>query len=292
MAVYIEAQMLCIILTVLLFLLFRFEREESLRFTGIVGILTVFALLADIGGVVFANAQLISEALCFGYEVFFALAGITLLLCLWKQNAPKKEYGIMIGGFFMLMIGAIQRIVWRNTLSLGCYMIFILLLILFCRARYKKIITDKLTGLSNRYAMDMEIKKQLRQYKKDKTDSFYIIACDLDNFKTINDTWGHAEGDRALVLIAEVLSIAAAAYNAEVFRIGGDEFVIITDTAEKGLADCITLHIKDKLDAIAFRDDFAIRMSTGTALYDGTIAVTELIDCADKKLYEAKNKKG
>lgn len=93
-----------------------------------------------------------------------------------------------------------------------------------------------------------------------------------------------------MVLIAEALSIVAAEYDAKVFRIGGDAFVLITDTSEKGLARSITLKMEEKLDTIDFRDDFEIHMSMGIALYDGTIAVSDLIDRADEKLYQTKRK--
>ena len=113
----------------------------------------------------------------------------------------------------------------------------------------------------------------------------------MDDFKTINDTWGHPEGDRALKLIANVLSDVAQRYDSEVFRIGGDEFVIITDTSEPGLADMLCVSLKEELDNIDFRDDYNIRMSMGVALYDGSCTIPELINGADRNLYEAKKHK-
>ena len=153
-----------------------------------------------------------------------------------------------------------------------------------------KILTDKLTNLHNRYGMNEEIREQLHQYAKDKNDSFYLIVCDLDNFKHINDTWGHLEGDRALILISSALLKVSEKFNSEVFRMGGDEFVIITDTSEEGLADNIIESIQEELDMIDFRDDFDIRMSMGVSLYDGKTHVNDLIESADKKMYEVKKK--
>lgn len=291
MGVYIESQVVCLILTALLFALFHLERAETVRFTSVVGLLSVLMSIADICSAIFAKNTTLVSAFAWGYGVFFAVAAMGELICLWKQCIEQKKYAMFFFGVILVLIGAIQLLLFKNALSLGGYIIFALLLMLFSHARYKKIITDKLTGLCNRYAMDIEIKKQLRQYKIDKTDSFYIIACDLDNFKTINDTWGHAEGDRALVLIAEALTSIAAQYHASVFRIGGDEFVIITDITEQALIDGFAAKLKKQLEDIDFRDDFEIRMSVGTALYDGATPVTELIECADKNLYLAKKKK-
>ena len=154
--------------------------------------------------------------------------------------------------------------------------------------QHNKIRVDNLTKLYNRYGMEMELKEQLRQYEREHADSFYVIACDLDNFKHINDTWGHSEGDRALVLVAGALSRVGKKYNSDVFRIGGDEFIIITDTSEEGLANDVANEIKSEFDKIEFRDDFDIKISIGIALYDGVTAIDELLNSADKKLYEAK----
>ncbi len=132
------------------------------------------------------------------------------------------------------------------------------------------------------------IKEQLREYAREKSDSFYIVSCDLDNFKHINDTWGHPEGDMALVLVSEALLKVSKMFDAEVFRIGGDEFVIIIDTSQEELALRVTEAVKKELDNINFRDDFEIKMSIGTAFYNGEDDINELLNNADKKLYEAK----
>lgn len=170
------------------------------------------------------------------------------------------------------------------------YITVFVLTVIFVNEQYNRIRVDNLTKLYNRYGMDAELREQLRQHQRDKNDSFYIIACDLDNFKYINDTWGHPEGDRALILIADALSRVGKRFNSGVFRIGGDEFVIITDTSEKGLAESVENAIKNELDNIRFRDDFEIKISMGTALYDGLTPVGELLNSADKRLYEAKKR--
>ncbi|MBQ7039577.1 MAG: GGDEF domain-containing protein [Clostridia bacterium] len=168
-------------------------------------------------------------------------------------------------------------------------MVFVILAMLLTE-QSNKIKVDNLTKLYNRYGMDAELKEQLRQYEREHSDSFYIIACDLDRFKHINDTWGHPEGDRALILVAGALSKVAKKFDSEVFRIGGDEFVIITDKSDEGLAEKVTSAVKNELDNIDFRSDFDIRMSIGVALYDGATPIDELLSNADKKLYEAKRK--
>jgi len=218
-----------------------------------------------------------SAVICAVCSVSYALAVFFLLE--WKFGI-KFPVAIVFGAldFYGLIKG----------LNTPAYTMAMLIIISFSVEQYNKIRIDNLTKLYNRYGMDMELKEQLRQYKREHSDSFYIIACDLDKFKQINDTWGHLEGDRALVLIANALARVGQRFNSNVFRIGGDEFVIITDKSDVGLAGEITTAVKKELDNIDFRDDFNIEMSIGVALYDGKTSIADLLDSADKRLYEAK----
>ena len=218
------------------------------------------------------------QTICFVVCGFcFALA----LACLIKGKTVTSVLTFIVAAvatYFSLNYG----------LNIAVYGVTFAIIIRFAVEQYNKIRVDNLTKLYNRYGMDVELKEQLTQYKRDKNDSFYIIACDLDKFKQINDTWGHLEGDRALKLVADALSRVSKKFRSNVFRIGGDEFVIITDTSEEGLAIDITNAIKKEFDNMDFREDWDIKISLGTALYDGKSTIDELFNSADKKLYEAK----
>ncbi|MBQ7960643.1 MAG: GGDEF domain-containing protein [Clostridia bacterium] len=189
-----------------------------------------------------------------------------------------------------ITIGILSFCALSYGLNTASFVLVFLIMAMFVMEQNNKIKVDNLTKLYNRYGMDVELKEQLKQYEREHSDSFYIIACDLDNFKYINDTWGHPEGDRALILVAGALARVGKKFSANVFRIGGDEFVIITDTSEEGLAIDVTNAIKTELDNIDFRNDYDIEMSIGVALYDGVTPIDELLSNADKKLYEAKKK--
>lgn len=235
------------------------------------------------------DAQNVSFVLCLCCYEMSAL--------LWCKEAFKKAQNIkpmmrnMISALTLVAFGALAFASLQFGLNAAIYLLSFAMIFSFAIDQYNKIRMDNLTKLYNRYGMDAELKEQLRQYEHESENSFYLIVCDLDNFKHINDTWGHLEGDRALVLIAGVLSKVAKRFRSNVFRIGGDEFVIITDTSEKELAFDITKALKNELDNIEFRDDFDIKMSIGVALYDGVTSVDDLLNRADKKLYEAKKRK-
>lgn len=151
---------------------------------------------------------------------------------------------------------------------------------------------DALSQLSNRYYGEKMIDEALAQRK---AGCFVII--DLDEFKSINDTYGHMAGDEAIVKVAKVLKEHLPKDDV-VMRLGGDEFAIYTthvqtkEEAEKSANRILGLFNQIKLDGVG--DDFVICASVGVAHYDGTTdsCFDELYREADKKLYDAKNIKG
>lgn len=220
---------------------------------------------------------------CYAVSLFF----VCKYVFIGKESKNIKLKTVM---FLLLTItvGVLNFLFLLRGIGAITYLLVFVIVAVFALEQFNKIRVDKLTGLYNRYGLDIELRKQLRQYRRKNSDSFYVISCDMDKFKHINDQWGHLEGDRALKLVSDTLIKASENFDADVFRIGGDEFVIITDTSEEGLAREITDAIKKEFDNIKFRDDFDLNISIGYALYDGVISIKDLIDRADKKLYEAK----
>lgn len=89
-----------------------------------------------------------------------------------------------------------------------------------------RIITDPLTGIPNRYAMDIEISKRYEKAYKCKY-SLGVEIMDVDGFKAYNDSYGHQAGDRCLEKIGEVLRSFCDRYDLFCARYGGDEFMMI-----------------------------------------------------------------
>jgi two-component system, cell cycle response regulator len=150
----------------------------------------------------------------------------------------------------------------------------------------KKAMIDYLTGLYNkRYyedTMDREI-NQARRYKR----NFSIILFDIDNFKLINDNFGHSMGDEVLKILSDLLKVNVRKEDT-LCRVGGEEFIIVLpDTASEGARN-----VAEKI-RIAFNDETLnenkLSLSGGIASYpnDGNNKY-ELFDCADKAMYFSK----
>lgn len=151
-------------------------------------------------------------------------------------------------------------------------------------------LTDGLTGAFNRLAFDTEISKLVTENKR----GFSLIMLDIDNFKLINDSYGHQIGDR--VLVALVQKSKQLIRKEDFFaRYGGDEFIIIfpgislKDTLKKTKNLCITIaDTRYAVDETEGSKPLSFTISLGVSTRRRNDTVTSLIDRADKALYKAK----
>lgn len=151
--------------------------------------------------------------------------------------------------------------------------------------------TDSLTGLMNRRALTDSLSYELDRAKRYESD-LSLILCDIDNFKEINDSYGHDAGDRALQMLSATLKTALRKTDIA-GRYGGDEFMLVLpETTLNGaefLAEKILAEIRN-LD-LRFRDGRLIRMSTsiGVACLSGkNETIDALIKRADDAMYSSK----
>jgi diguanylate cyclase (GGDEF)-like protein/PAS domain S-box-containing protein len=150
---------------------------------------------------------------------------------------------------------------------------------------------DVLTGLPNRSLFNDRMQQAMSQAKRNKT-GFSLLYVDLDGFKEINDSHGHAAGDQLLQLVAERLRTCVREGDT-VARLGGDEFIVLLDDVS---SDYGLKNVAHKIiDAIArpYELDVCparITASIGISRYPGDAVLTEkLMSCADEAMYMAKH---
>lgn len=145
---------------------------------------------------------------------------------------------------------------------------------------------DKLTGLYNRSYFEQDMSR----LNTSRHARIGIIVCDIDGLKTVNDTMGHAHGDKLIINCADVLKKSFRNEDI-VARIGGDEFVaILPDITIQGL-DHIKRRIETNTEEINQHNEFKLSISTGFALRENQpITLEELFKKADAEMYKEKTR--
>ena len=152
---------------------------------------------------------------------------------------------------------------------------------------------DPLTQLNNRTQLQRYLSGAVRNLEDEQ--KLYIIMLDIDRFKTINDTYGHVEGDRALMVVAAELKAAARFEKSRLFisRYGGDEFVLVTRTSREedvqNLIRRINLDLEDKVLKDGLR--YPLHISAGYSCFQGEgDTPTACLRRADEAMYIEKKK--
>lgn len=230
--------------------------------------------------------------------LFLLAASITILLMLVAFFIIIKNYNLLDRkSFFSLVFFAIPPFVCiilqiaYYGLSLMLNGVVISLLVVFLNIQNRNIYTDYLTGVNNRKKLDVYLKKKINTCTANK--SFAAIMLDLDNFKKINDVFGHDTGDKALEDAVKLLKKSIRA-NDFIARYGGDEFIIILDITKKIDMKAVINRIKQ--NAVEFNEyssqPYKIDFSMGYNFYDydSHMNVEEFIKKLDILMYE--NKQG
>ncbi len=149
---------------------------------------------------------------------------------------------------------------------------------------------DSLTGLYNRHRFQSELERMLSESGRHSATSA-LLYFDLDEFKTINDHFGHTAGDAMLVRVAGEVS-GLTRRNEMLFRLGGDEFALLLPNADMTQAEALAERVVRAIAQIPFRfegQSLHISSSLGIALYPLHAAdQDQLVACADAAMYQAK----
>lgn len=148
----------------------------------------------------------------------------------------------------------------------------------------KELLEDTLTGCNNRKFLEQLVDNGFFNKK-----GVSVILGDINNFKQINDTYGHINGDIALICVGKILREVCDKYdNTWEIRIGGDEFIIVTDKefTDKIISECTEAYKRD--DAIN-KLGFKLIVSFGQARNEtGKMSWQQLYEIADQRMYEQK----
>ena len=148
---------------------------------------------------------------------------------------------------------------------------------------------DSLSGLYNRRYLDARLKEELERARRQSTE-VSLLMLDIDDFKAINDSYGHSGGDAVIADIADVLRGSVRVFDI-CTRFGGEEFAIVMPGSGADSALATAERIRQRIEAARWRDPLVANLratvSVGLAVSRGGSA-RELIERADRALYAAK----
>lgn len=150
---------------------------------------------------------------------------------------------------------------------------------------------DQLSNLHNRRSFYTHLEQAWERWLRHKTP-FSIIILDIDNFKKINDRFGHLAGDRVIKRLGEALHQEAKSADVPA-RLGGEEFAVLMPNTTAADAACVAERIRERLSGERLRNDgceLSFTVSVGVSSPGGeTPSIETLMSAADEALYRAKS---
>ena len=145
---------------------------------------------------------------------------------------------------------------------------------------------DFLTNLGNRGSYHEAIARLLSQAKRSNS-YFGLLVLDMDRFKTINDVFGHVQGDKVLLACAQTISHCLRDTDFA-FRVGGDEFCCLLTDSDSAANELVVERITQAIRQHSLLSHYAIRCSIGSANYQPEDTEQSLFSRADQAMYHAK----
>ena len=221
-----------------------------------------------------------------------AILGYAMKRAIAAESLIERRDHLVVGLFPLLVVfGGLAQVIVMSETPIFCFSSTILMLIFYIASMKTQISTDPLTGLNNR--------GQLANYVSQKSNIHHenrltiVIMLDINDFKLINDTYGHAEGDRALILVSNALKEVVRNHSIPMFlaRYGGDEFILVAHPTSESEIDAIICEIRERIEARCRMEGTPYTISIGAG-YDKLAGETDTFQkCmqrADEKLYEDK----
>lgn len=223
----------------------------------------------------------------FSYVIYVAVF-FYYIESIWTVKSAKNE-SILVEFFpiyyFVVpcMIGTIIQGLFFG-IAVGWLCVAIAFILIYIEFQISNSFIDDLSGLYNRKYMN----HYLNKLQNNKTKHVYGFLLDVNDFKVINDTYGHLSGDRAIIHIGKILQNTVG-NGCVAIRMGGDEFVIFAILKSNEEALALKKHIEQNVRQfnIHSKEPFHLSFSIGIAKYSGNIDT--FLSAMDDSMYEAKN---
>lgn len=221
----------------------------------------------------------------YGIVTMILVVDCIILYCILKTRGGNLTFFPIFTYSIPLTLGiVIQTMNYGISLAWPCAAISLVGVLI--SLQNEMIFRDKLTGLFNRYYLD-KIKERL---KNSKNSIYAVMMIDLNDFKSINDKYGHVVGDKALVETSELL-VRNVGEAGTVIRYAGDEFVIVFNASDKIEALAKVSSLQEKFDEFnaASGNEYELSVSIGCGVFDlNKKTIEDVLSVVDAYMYTDK----
>lgn len=231
-----------------------------------------FSQLRASGGIFRQTIEPGDDPLCYRHRIAAAVSvdgdtwGVVIALRDGRREFPREDEK-RIARFAQLASVAVANAEAHNRLA-------------------RQALTDPLTDLANRRAFDERLEEETERAHRH-TRSLSVVLVDVDHFKTINDRFGHATGDKVLVNLAD--NVRAEMRTGDLLaRIGGDEMAMILPDCRPEKAALVTRRMLASVAGKSMAQRHGVTISAGVAGLTVGQTADDLLRCADQALYRAK----
>ncbi len=239
-----------------------------------------------------------------------ALIGVTMVIYLKGPTTVYWAYPTMVGMYFILpprqaiVLSGLATLILLPVLALRLEMlVFISVIItlivnngfayIFAQGMHRHsnqlaemTRVDPLTCAGNRRALDEKLNEAICCIRR-VPQPVSLIFIDLDHFKTVNDTFGHAKGDQVLVSLVELVQRRIRETDS-IFRLGGEEFVVLAMGAGQDVIKALAEELRVLIERTEFIKGHPVTASLGVAVHRQDEAIGQWLERADRALYHAK----
>ena len=223
-------------------------------------------------------------------SAFVLYSGISSVVTSFYKKFHSKA--VMLRLLFVytivLIVAQIMQVLIGPILpfrSLGATVIFMFITL---RGMCETVTIDALSNINNRFSFDHYLDRKISN-----DENFWLLMLDIDNFKSINDTYGHIYGDEAIRYTASAI-IRAIPHNYFAARYGGDEFAVVAPSDGESVIKTLENEIRTNLQKIIKENNcpFILDITAGyTERNEKLNNIPDIVEAADKMLYERKRQK-
>ncbi len=231
---------------------------------------------------------IVQVAVAMFYVIYATILARMAARYIHRSRAVRKET-FSLSAFSLMALGGGLVQMMIPTLPVLSMTLTVSILFIYLNVQSKQIYIDTLCGINNRRQFNIYIESVLNTKKKKKGD-LYLLMMDIDKFKEINDTYGHTEGDFALINVAEILARVCARHDDFTARYGGDEFAIVCYRKEAEEVEGLKADILEEIKVFNETSEkpYKVSVSIGSARLEYDQDTESAINKADEQLYQIK----